>query len=421
MRSHPVLDRARDAGVRLGLDAIGRFLDHLGSPHARLRVLHVAGSNGKGSTVAMLEACLRQAGHRVGVTVSPHIQHVNERIRVDGVPIDDESLDRLLFEIDGKARAWAEASGRDHVSPLTYFELMTVCAFVHLARCQVDVAVVEVGLGGRLDATNIVDPRVCAVTSISLDHTDRLGNDLASIAGEKAGIIKAGRPVVVGDMPNIARTVVRCAAVDRGAPLVVVGEDAHATPSGREFRYDGPGGSRPGLEVSLHGRHQMQNAAVAIAMLDCLAQVEPDLAVSDEALRGGLRIAHHPGRLEWLSPTVLIDGAHNPDGAERLAAYLSELPREATRTLLFGGGTDKDLRSVAAALAPHVDRIYTTRCGHHKASEPGAVAASLVDVGVPVIPAGSIEDALPAAQELGGLVVVAGSLFLAGAARDLVA
>ena len=420
MRSHPVLDRARDAGVRLGLDAITRFLEHLGAPHERCRVIHVAGTNGKGSTISLLESCLRQAGLRVGVTTSPHLQHVNERIRVDGQAITDDALDRLLFEIDGKARAWATTEGPGSEQPLTYFELMTVCAFVHLARSQVDVALVEVGLGGRLDATNVVQPVVSAITSISLDHTDRLGTDLASIASEKAGIVKKGRPVVIGDMPSIARTTIRSLAVDREAPRVVVGEDAHVTQTGDTFRYDGPGGTRDGLELGLFGAHQLQNAAVAIAVLDLLAERLPELRVTEDALRQGLRIAHHPGRLEWLAPDLLVDGAHNPDGAQRLAAYLAGLPREDTRTLLLGGGTDKDLRSIAAALVPHVDRIYTTRCDHFKAQEPGDVAASLVDVGVPVMPVGRIEDALPAARERGGLVVVAGSLFLCGATRDLV-
>ncbi|MCP4808930.1 MAG: bifunctional folylpolyglutamate synthase/dihydrofolate synthase [Proteobacteria bacterium] len=420
MRSHPVLDRARDAGIRLGLDAITRFLQHLGAPHKRLRVVHVAGSNGKGSTVAMLEACLVAAGHRTGVTVSPHIQHVNERIRVDGSPIEDEVLDRLLFEIDGKARAWAEETGLQNEQPLTYFELMTVCAFVHMARSQVDVAIVEVGLGGRLDATNVVEPEVTAVTSISLDHTDRLGFDLASIAGEKAGIVKPERPVVLGEMPPIARTVIRSVAVDREAPRVVLGEDAHVTPTDSTFRYDGPGGRREALTVGLAGRHQLDNAGVVIAVLDLLAERVPELVVPDEALRDGLERAVHPGRLEWLADDLLIDGAHNPEGAQRLAQYLSGLPRPGARTLILGGGADKDLRSVAAAIAPQVDRIYTSRCSHFKATEPGDVAAALVDLGVPVMPAGAIEEALPAARERGGLVVVAGSLFLAGAVRDLV-
>jgi len=404
----------------LGLDRVGQLLEHLGSPHRGLRVVHVAGSNGKGSVCALVEQCLLEAGCRVGTTISPHLQEVNERIRVDGAPISDEVLDALLDEVDERARAWAVESGLPGVQPLTYFEIVTVCALVHFQRVGVDVAIVEVGLGGRLDATNVVEPTVTAITSIALEHTDRLGDDLASIAGEKAGIVKAGAPVIIGSMPRVATAVARSAAMDRGAHPIIADEDFRVSGRPGDFTFEGAGAAREHLRIGLYGQHQVQNAGVAIAVLDALGEAVPSLALDEETLRAGLRAARHPGRLEWLHPKLLLDGAHNQEGAERLAAYLRELPREASRTLVLGGSQDKDIRAIGAVLAPHVDRIYTSKCEHFRAAEPGDLATELVDVGVPVMPAGAIEQALPTARSDGGLVIVSGSLFLVGAVRDLV-
>lgn len=367
----------------------------------------------------MVERCLVEGGLRVGATLSPHLQQVNERIRIDGEPISDADLGALLELVDRRARQWAVETGLPGLQPLTYFELLTVCAFLHFQRQAVEVAVVEVGLGGRLDATNVVEPTVTAVTSIALEHTDRLGDDLASIAGEKAGIVKPGAPVVVGSMPRVATSVIRAAAMDRGTRAVLVDEDFRVEGRPGEFSYEGGGVRREGLRIELYGQHQVQNAAVAVAVLDVLGEVVPELAVDEDALRRGLRAARHPGRLEWLHPKLLVDGAHNHEGAQRLAAYLDELPREASRTLVIGGSQDKDLRAIGAVLAPHVDRIYTSRCRHFRAAEPGDIATELVDLGVPVMPAGPIEEALPMARNNGGLVVVTGSLFLVGAVRDL--
>lgn len=420
MTEHPVLTRVAEAGVRLGLDRVELLLEHLGAPQRGLRVVHVAGSNGKGSVCAMVERCLIEGGHRVGATISPHLQQVNERIRVDGEPIADAAFEALLDQIDARASAWAVGAGLPDVQPLTYFELITVCALVHFQRVGVDIALVEVGLGGRLDATNVVEPTITAVTSIALEHTDRLGTDLASIAGEKAGIIKRGAPVVIGNMPRVATTVVRSAAMDRGARPLVYGEDYRVSGEPSSFRYEGSGPSREDLRIELYGQHQVENAGVAIMVLDALGEAVPELVIDEDALRRGLCGARHPGRLEWLHPKLLLDGAHNQEGAERLAAYLRALPREASRTLVIGGSADKDIRAIAAVLAPHVDRIYTSKCDHFRAAEPGDIATELVDVGVPVMPAGAIEDTLPMARQDGGLVIVTGSLFLVGAVRDLV-
>lgn len=390
--------------MRLGLERVESLLNRLGAPHKRLRVVHIAGSNGKGSVCALVTEGLRAAGHRVGSTISPHLQQVNERIQVDGQPISDESLDLLLEEV-------VAASGEDFP---TYFELITVAAMLHFDRVGVDYAVVEVGLGGRLDATNVVPrPLLTAITTVSLDHMDRLGNDLASIASEKAGIIKPGVPCVAGRLPREAMSVVRSMAAERDSQLLVPDEDYRAHGGNADFTYERGRRLLESLELGLQGEHQVGNAGVAITLLQLLG-------VGDAAIREAMKDARHPGRLEWLGPRLLVDGAHNTESAEKLAEYLRSLPRQGLRTLVLGVSSDKDIRSLAAPLVPQVDRILTSRCAHARAREPGDVAAELVDLPIPVMPAGNIEGALVAARGGEGLVVVAGSLFLAGAVRDLV-
>ncbi len=393
-----------------------RLLEALGDPQRGLRVVHVAGTNGKGSVCAMLDSVLTAQGLRVGRFTSPHLQHVNERIRVGGRPISDEDLGALLTEVDQAAQDWG-ADLPEGGSPPTYFELLTVAALVHFARQDLDICVIEVGLGGRLDATNVVSPMVCAVTSISLDHTDRLGHDLSAIAFEKAGIIKPEVPVVVGRLPRAASSVIRSAAMDRRAPASFLGEAHDVEGDHEDFAWCGRR-SFEGLRLSLPGQHQVDNAGVALAVLEELGN--QGVEIGEPAIRAGLATARHAARLEWLDQDLLLDGAHNPAGAEALADYLASLPRDRPRTLLLGASDDKDIRGLASALVAQVDRVYTTRCAHFRAREPGAVARELVDLGLPVLPVGPIEEALPIARD-GSLVVVAGSLFLAGAVRDLVA
>ena len=441
MRTHPLLQRLANAGVRLGLQRVEALLEAMGSPHAAMPSLHVAGTNGKGSVCMMLDGCLRAAGRHTGLYTSPHIQQLNERFRIDGRPISDARLDALLVEIDRRAREWAHARGeaRDD-GGLTVFEAETLAAFLWFAQQELDVAVLEVGLGGRLDATNVVaavvgfvvvvvaaalvvravvTPEVTCVVSVGLDHTDRLGDTIAAIAAEKAGILKPGVPMVVGPLPKDALSAVRVMAKERGCPLIVAGTDFRVEGSPEDFSYRSARLSLSGLSCGLSGAHQVQNAGVALAMLERWSERRPELAVDEAALRAGLKAAQNPGRFEWLAEDLLIDGAHNVDGARALASALAALPRDRPRTLLLGASKDKDVRAIAAALRPMIDRVFTTSCAHPRAMMPGEVAERLVGLGVPVLPAGPIEDALPMAREGRGLVIVAGSLFLAGATRDL--
>ncbi len=417
---HPVLSDLARFGVRMGLSRMRSFLTFLGEPLAGLKVLHVAGTNGKGSTVRMLGSMLRAAGYRVGEFTSPHLQRINERICIGGVEISDEALDALLRELAEARTQWAaEVTGGevDGDVALTYFEMITAAALVHMARSAVDVAILEVGLGGRLDATNLVEPLACAIVSVGLDHTEQLGPDLASIAAEKAGIVKVGCPVVVGPLSLDALRVVRLIARERSAPLLEAGEHYRTLRSdtGR-FTWTFDNRTLRDLPLSLAGDHQIDNAGVAVTLLSQVADVLP---VSEEAIRAGLAAASHPGRLEWLAEDVLIDCAHNCEGAVSLSDYLRPLPRDRPRTLLLGASADKDVRSMVVQLAPHFDRVMTTQCSHPRAAEAGEIARQLIDVDMPVLPAGPIEQAISLARDGRSLVVAAGSIFLAGAVRDL--
>ncbi len=423
MITHPLLGDLARFGVRLGLERMAGFLSWLGDPHLGYPVVHVAGTNGKGSVVRMTAALLRAQGLRVGEYLSPHLQRVNERIQIDGQEISDAGLNAVLAELDTARRAWVQEALAGEIAAeaaLTYFELMTAAAFLSFARARVDVAVVEVGLGGRLDATNVVRPRVCAITSVGIDHTEQLGPDLASIAAEKAGIIKVERPVVVGALPPAALRGGRSIAAERDAPLYELGKDFRLRQE-RDGRVGVVFGEQvyPDLLVPLAGDHQQENAAVALAALCVAGGV---LTPSPDAARLGLAAARHPGRLERLAPDLLIDCAHNPEGAARLATWLREHPpaEGQKRTLLLGMSADKDARTLVVALAPLFDRVLTTHCSHPRALSAGDLAGQIVGVDVPVLPAGPIEQALPLARNGRDEVVVAGSVFLAGAVRDLV-
>lgn len=419
-----MLSRLAAAGVRLGLDRVGSFMDWLGTPQADVPMVHVAGTNGKGSVSAMVAAALSAQGLKVGLYTSPHLQHVNERVRIGGRPLGDEELGELLEHVVAEAGLWTASKSLalpDDAPPLTYFEALTAVAFLAFQRHQVDVAVVEVGLGGRLDATRIGRAVVTIVTSVGLDHCEVLGPDLASVAYEKAGIFREGVPAIIGALPVEAARVVRSHAGAVGAPAVVWGDDfaVEGTPDDFSFRWRDR--TLSGLKTALQGQHQVRNAGTALAALCALGEAWPALSVSESALRTGLECVRHRGRCEWLASDVLIDGAHNVEASQALADYLATLPREGPRTLLLGVCQDKDVRGVVAPLLSQIDRVCTTHCSHPRAMAAGEVAEALVDLSVPVLPAGSVEGALPLSRQFDGLLVVAGSLFLAGAVRDLMA
>jgi len=399
--SRALLERlaARAArGMVLGLDRVEAALARLGDPHLAVPTIHVAGTNGKGSTCAMLEAILREGGLRVGTTTSPHLVRFAERIRLEGAPIADEPF----------AVALERALGAPE--PLTFFESLTVAAFVAFAEARVDVAILETGLGGRLDATNVCRPLACAITSIGLDHQAFLGETLEAIAREKAGIAKPGTPLVIGRVEAAALDAIRSVAGRASAgPIWTLGEEV--TLDGARVSLEGapaPISARSPLE----GAHQLENAAIAIA----LARWAPvgDLAV---AARGLERVVW-PGRFERVRHAdveLVLDGAHNVDGARALAATLESAGLSGV-TLLFGAMDDKDVEGVARHLRPFVARAVLTEPAG-RAPAPLARLEAAFGGGTPVPdPRAALERAL-AETPAGGTVLVAGSLYLVGAVR----
>ncbi len=413
-------------GIKLGLDAMRVLLAGLGDPHRRWPCVHVAGTNGKGSVTAMIDTALRAAGWRTGRYTSPHLTRLEERIVVAGAEVTpavfDQALGRVFAVIDR-----LQASGALTATP-TFFEVSTAAAFVVFADAAVDVAVVEVGLGGRFDATNVVVPAVTAVTSIDFDHERHLGSTLAAIAGEKAGIAKRGVPLVVGALPDEARDVVAQVAAAVGAPLISVpdtvaivstGEAGHAV-----LRLTTPERTYPPVRLGLAGRHQIGNAAVAVRALEMLAARSP-IRTGVDAVVTGLRDVRWPARLEWLhrpgdGARVLVDAAHNPAGARALASYLEEAGIPAV-TLVTSVMRDKDVAGVLAPLLPHAARVVTTRAASPRATTAEDLAAAVTRLGAPGLPVTAQDDPWTAACDALGdrrPVVIAGSIFLVGPLRD---
>ncbi len=415
------------------LSRMRRLLELLGNPQAGFSVLHVAGTKGKGSVSALAASALRAAGYRVGLYTSPHLHDYCERIQVDGQPIPPEMLVALLEEIKPQIEA---------VARLTTFEITTALGFLYFARQGVDAAVVEVGLGGRLDATNVVDPLVSVITALSYDHMAVLGDTLAKIAGEKAGIIKPGRAVVSAPQKGEALEVIQKIAAERGSPLTQLGRDyrfasiAHSLESqdlliwrpADQASMDGYlEGSPPGdwepvhLRTPLLGYHQVENAATAYAALS--AARERGLIIEEEAIRQGFAQVVWQGRFELLrrEPPVLVDSAHNGDSALRLRQALDDYFPGRPVVLLFGASEDKDIRGMFEALLPRVRHVIATQAVHPRAMGVERIVALAHEYGRPAQAVLAMERALLRALEAGGedaVVVAAGSLFIAAAARE---
>jgi len=399
------LEAAR--GMDFKLERVMLALKNLGDPHKRFAAVHIAGTNGKGSVAAMLHAIFSAAGYRVGLYTSPHLVSFTERIRVGSQSIAEDEVVALVGEI----RAAATVRGID----LTFFEFVTVMAFLHFARQGVELAVVEVGLGGRLDATNVLDPDVAVITTIGLDHEEFLGDTLASIAREKAGIIKPGRPVVLGAVPLEVEHVFWETAVERKAPTYRAQHDFRVTGTA-PFRFQGMGLDVSGLEVALRGSYQRENAATAIAAAILLRR---RFAFDVDVIRRGLAEVCWPGRLDVVhtTPLVVLDGAHNVDG---IAALMRELPTLASGRavhLLFGVMRDKRWQPMVEAIAPHVATATLTTVLPPRGEAPEVLAqrfAPRCPVQVAAHPLDGLEALLAAAGE-DDMVLVTGSLFLVGA------
>jgi dihydrofolate synthase/folylpolyglutamate synthase len=406
------LFRLQKHGIKLGLATMTTLMVRLGMPQTRYRTLHIAGTNGKGSTAAMAAAMLQAAGYRVGLYTSPHLVEFRERIRVNGEMIAELQVARLTEQL--------QALCQPDLSP-TFFEYTTAMAFQHFADLGVDVAVLEVGLGGRFDATNVVTPMACAVTTISLDHQEYLGKTRSSIAFEKAGIIKPGVPVVVGRLEDDAWRTIERVARERQAPVFRLNEDFRTegeTP--QQFSYRGPGMRYDGLTCALGGRHQLDNAACALALLGAAAP--QGMTVTVEAVRAGLRGVNWAGRLEVVDhrPTILVDGAHNPAAAMAVADYLTRSNRSHPSrpvVLVLGMMRDKDHRGFVEPLRGLVDEVVLTQADLPRSATAQELQASLEGLLSHPHVVSSLSDAMALARQLAtpeGLVCVTGSLMLVG-------
>ncbi|HPW16943.1 MAG TPA: folylpolyglutamate synthase/dihydrofolate synthase family protein [Candidatus Aminicenantes bacterium] len=371
------LGRLQYFGVKLGLENVVTLLLALGNPQNRFLSVHVAGTNGKGSVSAMLAAIMREHGLKTGLYTSPHLVRVEERIRVDGRPIPPrrfrERLAGLKAAID---RLMAEKKLVYHP---TYFEVLTALAFVEFAERRVDVAVVEVGMGGRFDATNVVRPLVSVITTIAKDHEQHLGRTLTEIAFEKAGIVKPGTPAVCGVGGGAARREIRRVARERGAPLTEVfgpGRtlDSTRTRGGWRFVYAGESG-RYAFSPGLAGRHQGANAATAIAAVEVLSRYWRPF--DRKRTLDAIREARWEGRLETVRrrPLVLLDGAHNVEGVSALAAHIREVVRRRV-VLVFGAMRDKDLRAMTRILFSVASTAVLTRVPYKRSASPEELLAA---------------------------------------------
>lgn len=392
------------AKADFSLDRMFALMDALGNPQANYPVIHIAGTKGKGSVAALCASALTAAGYRTGLYTSPHLEDYVERIQVDGSPLTHEGLAALVDEVKPAVA---------RIPKLTTFEITTAIGFLAFARQNVDAAVIEVGLGGRLDATNVVTPRVSVITSLSMDHTAVLGDTLAKISGEKAGIIKEAVPVVSAPQKEEALEVLLRVARERSAPLTLVGRDVTfeaqgASLDGQEFRIQDME-----FKIPLLGSYQVLNAAVAYAALK-----QSGLNVSDAALQEGFSRVKWPARFEVArrEPPVVFDSAHNEDSFARLRETLERHFPSRQVYLILGASEDKNLAGMLRVMKPLIRELIVTRADHPRALEAGKIQSAADALEVPNEAVTPVAAALTLALELsakdGSIVLSAGSMFV---------
>lgn len=409
----------RRFGIELGLEREMALLNALGNPERGLKIIHVAGTNGKGSTCALIESVLRAAGLRTGLYTSPHLIRLNERFRVDGQPITDDELSALLWRVEVAAEGLESLFSHG----ATFFECTTAMALACFRDARADVVVLETGLGGRLDATNVVAPVACAITSIGHDHGQYLGESIREIAREKAGIVKAGCPVVCGEMPREARDVIADTARERAAPFIsvadVVSVTRHAEDlSGQVVSVSTESCTYGRMRLALLGRHQLENLGIAAATVEA-ASAGAGIEVSRGDLRKGIEAAKWSGRLQVVStaPLVIVDGAHNVEAGVALKKALKSLSRSARWGVVLGMCRDKDVPGFIRTVAGAARRLWLVPLSVDRGMAPDELAGAAAAVGVE----GRAEKLSIAFEEAkdwasGGDrgVCVTGSLFLAG-------
>jgi dihydrofolate synthase / folylpolyglutamate synthase len=397
------------AKAEFQLDRMFALLEALGNPQQAYPVIHVAGTKGKGSTSALTAAALQAAGYKTGLYTSPHLQDYVERIQVNGGPVPHAELAELVERVKPAVAK---------VPKLTTFEITTALGFLYFSMQKVDAAVIEVGLGGRLDATNVVTPRVAVITSLSYDHMAVLGSTLTLIAGEKAGIIKPGVPVVSSPQVDEALAVLEKVSRERNAPLTLVGRDLlyEAGPhslDGQSLQVWTNGQKPVRLTLPLLGRHQLVNAATAYAALKA-----SQLEIPDQAIQKGFADVSWPCRFEVVrkEPPVVLDSAHNVDSFEKLGQTLEDYFPGVPAILIFGSSEDKDIAGMLKALKPHLSCVIGTKAVHPRALEPEGIVETAARLGIPAEAAAPVSEALARALELAekndNIVLSAGSMFV---------
>lgn len=415
-------------GIKLGLDNTVRLLSLLDNPQTSYKTIHLAGTNGKGSISAMVAAMLRAAGFRVGLFTSPHLVSFTERIKVSNEEIEEAEVISLTNELRNIIQASELKAPDPKVTP-TFFEFVTVMAFLYFKRQKVDWAVIETGMGGRLDATNVVVPEVSVITKIGFDHKEFLGQTLSDIAQEKAGIIKEGVPVVSSAQGNEVMDIIRQKAIEKKTDLFVSGKDFTASPvkagmQGSSFDYKGVS-QISNLFVPLCGVHQVENASVAVRAVEVIMK-----GALTDTIRKGLAITYWPGRLELLKPgsgnyDILLDGAHNPSASEALAEALKRdfLPFYKKATVIFGIMADKDIGGIMKPVLPLVSEIILTTPDYGRAAAPAVLADYAHTLGYKPKVSGSVKEALAMAAKAAGngqgksLILITGSFYTIGEAK----
>jgi len=431
---HSLTRNFRNSPDNFDLNRMRKMMTILGNPQTKYKVIHVAGTKGKGSTSAFIANVLQEAGYNVGFYTSPHLNDYCERIQVNQIKMSHPNFVDLIDEI----RPFIEL-----VEGITTFELTTAIAFLYFSKQKIDYAVVEVGLGGRLDATNIVDPMVSVITSLSLDHINVLGDTLAQIAYEKAGIIKPGKPVVISPQKEEAKRVLIRIAEERDSELIEVGEDyLYASSShnldGQSFivwskdeqlavsKFIESSGRDEWVPKRFHipllGFHQVQNAATAYAALQVL--INSGTKITDLNISNGFQKVVWPGRFEVIckKPLIIIDSAHNRESALRLRLAIDDYFPGIPVTLIFGASEDKDIEGMLAELLPRVKLVVATKSFHPRALEPKIIVEYALKSGKRGYETNSVEEAVDKALELAGnesIILVAGSLFVAAAVREV--
>jgi dihydrofolate synthase/folylpolyglutamate synthase len=411
-------------GVKLALANSITLMEIMGSPQRKFRTVHVAGTNGKGSTSACIAAMLQAAGYRVGLYTSPHLVSFTERIRINGTAISEAEVVELAQSVRDACDGLKRSGAPGGMIP-TFFEVTTTIAFQYFADQGVDLAVIEVGMGGRLDSTNVITPLVSVITNIDLEHTEFLGATLEQIAEEKAGIIKPAVPLVTGVKQQEVINLFERQATAKGAPMYRLQKDFRPEKRvpgvSQRFDYRGLTSNYADLRLNLIGRHQVDNACLALAAIECLR--DGGFAVSEAVLRTGLERARWEGRMEQVAqrPDIYLDGAHNPASARALAGTISELkPLYRRLVLIIGILGDKDYRGILVELLRLADHVVVTKPQYSRALDIGVLTTEVRNLHASVATAETVAEAIKRAREKASaedLIIATGSLYVVGDAR----